>query len=66
MSDIGTISNLAGANPVSARPTTGARSEPPPPATVQNAVGQPLTTAQSSVTQSPASAGAERKRNTDP
>ncbi len=66
MSDIGTISNLAGANPVSARSATGPRSEPPPPATVQSAVSQPLTTAQSSVAQSPASAGAERKRNTDP
>lgn len=66
MSDIGTISNLAGANPVSARPATGTRSEPPPPATVQSAVGRPLTTAQSSVAQSPASAGTERKRNADP
>jgi len=66
MSDIGTISNLAGANPASARSAPGSRSDPPAPATVQNAVGQPLTTAQSSVTQSPSSAGAERKRNADP
>ncbi len=66
MSDIGTISNLAGANPMSAKSAPGTRSELPEPATVQNAVGQPLTTAQSSVTQSPTSAGPEWKRNADP
>ena len=66
MSDIGTISNLAGANPASGRAAPSARPEPPEPANVQTAVGQTLTTAQSSVTQSPTSAGAEWKRNADP
>ena len=66
MSYIGAINNLAGANPMSVKSAPGTRSELPEPATVQTAVGQPLTTAQSSVTQSPASAGAERKRNADP
>ncbi|MFZ4792111.1 MAG: flagellar protein FlaG [Candidatus Competibacteraceae bacterium] len=67
MSDIGSISNLAGANPVLARPAPGARSEQPPaPATVQDAVSPPLTTPQSSVTQLPRSGGAEWQGNANP
>ena len=56
MSDIGSISNLAGANPALARAAPGARSTPPEPATVQQAVAQPLTAPQSAVTQSPITA----------
>lgn len=66
MSDIGNISNLAGANPALARAAPGARSEPPEPATVQNAVAQPLTTPQSAVTQSPTAGNAEWRKNADP
>lgn len=66
MSDIGTISNLAGANPVLARAAPGARSEPPAPTTIQNAVAQPLTTPQAAVTQSPAAGSAEWQRHADP
>lgn len=65
MSDIGNISNLAGANPALAKVAPGARSMPPEPATVQQAVAQPLTTPQSAVTQSPATGKAEWQRNTD-
>ncbi len=62
MSDIGSISNLAGANPALARAAPGMRSEQPEPATVQQAVGQPLTTPQSAVIQSSNASGAEWKR----
>ena len=66
MSDIGSISNLAGANPALARAAPGARSMPPEPATIQNAVAQPLSTPQSAVTQSPTAGNAEWNRRTDP
>ena len=66
MSDIGSISNLAGANPALARAAPGARSTPPEPATVQQAVAQPLTAPQSAVTQSPTAGNAGWKRHTDP
>lgn len=65
MSDIGSINPLTGANPALARVATGSRSEPPTPPTVQDAVAQPLTTAQSAVTQSPAAGNAEWQRETN-
>lgn len=65
MSDITSLNNMAGANPALAKPAPGARTAPEPP-TVQNAVAQPLNTAQSAVTQSPTSGQAEWKRKTDP
>jgi len=66
MSDIGTISNLAGANPASARAAPGVRSEPPEPATVQSAVGHLLTTPQAAVTQAPTAGNAEWQQSTNP
>jgi len=67
MSDIGSISNLAGANPALTRAVPGARSEQPPaPATVQDAVSPPLTTPQSSVTQSPKAGNAEWQNRPNP
>lgn len=66
MSDIGSISNLAGANPASARPNAGVRSEPPPPATVQGAVSQPLTAPQSAVTQAPTTDNAQWQQRANP
>lgn len=67
MSDIGSISNLAGANPALTRPVPGARSEQPPaPATVQDSVSPPLTTPQAAVTQSPTASNAGWQRNADP
>lgn len=64
MSDISNLSNLAGANTALARNTSSGRPAPPEPATVQQAVAQPLTTPQSSVTQSPRADGAAWQRNT--
>lgn len=64
MSDITSLNNMAGTNPALVKPAP-AHSAPEPP-TVQNAVGQLLTTAQSAVTQSPTSGAAEWKRETDP
>ncbi len=65
MSEIGSISSLAGANPALARTAPGARSTPPEPATVQSAVAQPLTTPQTTVTQSSSADNAEWKRQPD-
>ncbi len=65
MSDIGSISNLSGANPAPAKAPPGARSEPPAPAATQNAVAQPLTAPQSAVTQSLAAGNAEWQRPAD-
>lgn len=61
MSDI-TLRPLAGTVP--APPT--ARTVPPEPATVQQAVGQPINSPQAAVNQSPATSGAEQQQNTDP
>ena len=67
MSDIGSISNLAGANPAPPRPVSGGRSDSPPvPDTVQKAVGQPLTTPQSAVTQAPITDNAQWQQRTNP
>lgn len=66
MSEIGSISNLAGANPAPVRTAPGARSTPPEPAAVQSAVARPITTPQAAVTQSPTAGNAEWKRNGDP
>ena len=65
MSDIGSISSLAGFNPALVRTAPGART-PPEPAAIQGAAAQPLTTPQSSVTQSPAAGNAEWKQNLGP
>lgn len=66
MSDIGSITPLTGANPAFAR-DGGVRPAPPPPATVQNAVGGvPLTNTQSSVNQSPYAGNAGQRRDSDP
>ena len=61
MSDITSLNNMAGANPALAKPAPA-----PEPQTIQNAVGQPLNTAQSAVTQPPTSSYAEWKREADP
>lgn len=66
MSDIGTISNLAGANPASARPAPGERSASPEPASLQSAVGRPLTTPQTAVTQAPTTSNAAWQQSTNP
>lgn len=60
MSDIG-LSPLTGIAP--ALPT---RTEPPEPATVQQAVSQPISNPQTAVNQSPAAGGAKQRQNTDP
>jgi len=60
MSDI-TLSPLAGAVPA----PTPTRTAPPEPATVQQAVGQPINSPQTAVNQSPTSGSAERRENTD-
>ncbi|MBL8250809.1 MAG: flagellar protein FlaG [Candidatus Competibacter sp.] len=62
MADFSTIGNLSsGGNSAPA-----ARPAPPEPVTVQQAVGQPLGSPQSAVTQSPKTGGAEWQRNADP
>lgn len=62
MADFSTIGNLAsGGNSAPA-----ARPAPPEPVTIQQAVGQPLGSPQSAVTQSPKSGDAEWQRNADP
>ena len=66
MSEIGSIGNLAGANPAPVRTALGARSTPPEPAAVQGAVARPVTTPQAAVTQSPTAGNAEWKRNGEP
>ncbi len=65
MSDITSLNNMAGANPALAKSASGARPAPEPP-TVQNAVAQPLNTAQSAVTQSPTAGQVEWKRKAEP
>lgn len=66
MSDITSLNNqMAGANPAMAKLAPGARPAPEPP-TIQNAVGQPLNTAQAAVTQPPTSGTTEWKREADP
>lgn len=63
MNDITNLSNVTGANIGLAQSTASGRSAPPEPAAVQQAVAQPVTTSQSSVTQSSNASGADWQRN---
>lgn len=66
MADIGSLNPLIGVNPVLDRAAHAARSAPPDPATVQNAIAHPLNTPQAAVTQPPTASHPEWRRETDP
>lgn len=66
MSDLGNLSNLAGANSAFARSVPAARAESLAPATVQDAVSPPINMPQTAVTQLPTASSAEWQRRTDP
>lgn len=63
---ISSINPLTGANPALARDPASVRPTPPEPATVENAVAQPLSTPQSAVNQSPNTGNAEWQRSANP
>lgn len=65
MSDLGNLGTVAGAHSAFNRSTPGARTEQQAPATVENAVGQPINTPQKAVTQPPTAGNVEWKRRAD-
>ncbi len=66
MGDIGSLNPLTGVNPTLDRTTHAARSAPPDPPTVQNAIAHPLNTPQAAVTQLPTASHPEWQREANP
>ena len=66
MGDIGSLTSLTGVNPTLDKTAHSARTAPPEPPTVQNAIAQPLNTPQAAVTQAPTADHAEWRREANP
>jgi len=66
MSDLGNISNLAGANSAFARSVPAARAESLASATIQDAVSKPINTPETAVTQPPTVSSTEWLPPSDP